>query len=89
MRTVRKAVEIALARNPIARDDNRVLYLEVLKQQGISIPPELEATVGSWPQIETVRRVRAKIQNEEGQLLPSPHVRAQRQAPVGRPRSTP
>src|SRR5690348_9298466 len=71
MRThVKPAVLRALKENPRARDDNRWLYVEVLKQAGFPISAELEATVEQWPQIESVRRSRARIQNEEGRLLP-------------------
>ncbi len=84
---VKPLVVRALRSNPKARDDNRWLYIEVLKQAGFPVTPELEATVERWPQIESVRRSRARIQNQEGRLLPSDAVWEQRQDKIGpRPR---
>lgn len=83
LETMRARVEAVLARSELARDNDTVLQLELLRDylrsQGYDMP-ELPAEI--WRVIanfkfESVRRVRQKIQ-EEGKYPSSPQVEARR-----------
>ena len=63
-------VETTLDRHPETRSDNRFLILRIWDELGLDLTPEQWARVPSLPQPETLRRTRAKIQNEEGRFLP-------------------
>ena len=69
--TIKDEVEHVLEVSPDARADNRVLTLRIWELHGLSLTPEQWALVPSLPQTETVRRHRAKIQNEEGRFRPT------------------
>jgi hypothetical protein len=64
------AVESALDRYPETRGDNRYLILRIWDDLGLNLTAEQWAVVTSLPQPETLRRTRAKLQNEEGRFLP-------------------
>lgn len=63
-------VESTLSRYPETRNDNRFLILRIWDELGLDLTPEQWAKVPTLPQPETLRRTRAKIQNEEGRFLP-------------------
>ena len=82
LKNKKEQVEHILKNYPSARDNDFYLQLIWLKLFGglsTKLPflkwPEIEAVSG---QLESVRRVRQKIQNEDGHYLPSPTVLAKR-----------
>lgn len=63
--TCKEAVERVLAEHPETRDDSRLLLLWVWNEFGYPVSPEQWSLASTMPQVESVRRTRAKIQNEE------------------------
>jgi hypothetical protein len=63
-------VEAVLARRPETRADHRLLMFRVWELQGLELTREQWAVVEELFQPETIRRTRAKLQNEEGRFLP-------------------
>jgi hypothetical protein len=68
--TRKEEIEQVLAADPETRADNRVLLFRVWERQGLRLTPEQWETVRRLGQPETIRRVRAKLQNEERRYLP-------------------
>lgn len=69
-KSVKDVVEEVLTDDPTARIDNRRLVLEVWDRYGLHLSPKQWELLKRLPQPETIRRHRAKIQNEEGRLRP-------------------
>lgn len=68
--TGREEVEKVLASYPETRSDNRLLLFRVWEQQGLQLTPEQWEMVTHLRQPETIRRTRAKVQNDEGRYRP-------------------
>lgn len=66
----RERVEEVLSRHAETRRDNRLLILRVWEEYGLQLTPAQWETVTRLPQPETIRRTRAKLQNEEGRYQP-------------------
>lgn len=75
---VKPLVAAALGRSPAARDNVNALILEVWRQCGLEVTENIEELASRLPQAETIRRERARIQNEQGRFPPSPEVLARR-----------
>ena len=67
---VKQQVRRTLRQFPQARRDNRTLVLLIWRQQGLPISLEEALNPDRFWQPESIRRARAKIQNDEGQLKP-------------------
>lgn len=69
---VKTLVEAVLARYREARANNNLLVLLTWRQAGFTVPDELIvlAQTNQLPQVESIRRQRARIQNVEGRLRP-------------------
>ena len=68
-------VENILAKNKDARNNDRVLYIEYLKEYcgGIS-----EQAILDWPSPATLTRIRADFQNKQGKYLATEKIRIYR-----------
>jgi hydroxymethylpyrimidine/phosphomethylpyrimidine kinase len=66
--TCKEKVMHVLANNVEAREDNLVLQFKTWEEEGLVLTDEQWAVVkcGMLSQPETIRRTRAKLQNEEG-----------------------
>jgi hypothetical protein len=68
--TGKEEVETVLDEHPETRGDNRFLLFRVWERQGLQLTPEQWEMVSRLRQPETIRRTRAKLQNEDGRFLP-------------------
>ena len=74
LNTTKVLVEKILAEDENSRNSDKYLTFKVIEEiaiqnkMGIYIPPEL---LPFLPAFESIRRVRCKIQNEEGKFLPT------------------
>jgi hypothetical protein len=80
---VKPLVVAALRESPAARDDNNALILDVWQRCGLQVIGDIEMLASTLPQVETIRRERARIQNEEERYPPSPNVQAKRRRHTG------
>ena len=81
LKAISKIVESILNDDPKARDDDRYLYLQIVKQMKPSTEFEPFAFVimdKSLPTPETVRRARQKVQEQNPYLQASPTVSGMR-----------
>jgi hypothetical protein len=85
---VRPLVADTLRESSAARDDNNALILQVWRRCGLQVVGDVESIAATLPQAETIRRARARIQNEEERYPPSPSVQARRRKYSGPRKST-
>lgn len=74
---ITKVVESILATQPECRDSDRELLINVMQRYGVDLSPRQIVAFRHMPSVESVRRVRQKIQ-EQGKYLPSERVAKQR-----------
>ena len=82
LKKTRKLVEDILNKDPLARNSDRYLYLEVVREVKPSVlyePFAMAFMDKDLPSTETVRRARQKIQEENEFLRADPDVEAARQ----------
>lgn len=68
--SIRPLVVAVLREHPDTRRNNNALVLETWRKAGYPVSDELLALAGELPQVESIRRQRARIQNEQGQFRP-------------------
>lgn len=77
--TAKQTVINILSRNPQARNDDRELFLTYFEMNGLSLSPTQQQAFRNLPfDMETIRRTRQVVQNDEKQLLANPFVQKAR-----------
>jgi len=93
MATITNRVRSVLAHAPFARKSDKELYLIYMQKSGMNLTPDQIQIFREMPSLETIRRVRQKIQ-EGGEYLPDDETRRDRlfrakamknAAPLGKP----
>ena len=74
---IKDIVRQALKEDPGSRDSDLWLIINVLRRMGFKIYIDYK-DIGRMPSLETITRIRRKIQNTNGEFLPSPDVDAHR-----------
>ncbi len=73
IRQALKLIKQILANDPITRSDDKELILAVWEAQGLILTPEQKNRFKNAFSAETIRRTRAKL-NEQGEFLPSTQI---------------
>lgn len=77
--TSKQTVINILSTNPKARNDDRELYLTYFAMNGLNLTPEQQQAFRNLPfDMETIRRTRQVVQNDEKQLQANPFVQQAR-----------
>lgn len=74
---ITRVVEAILRDQPETRDSDRELLISIMQRYGVELTPRQIVAFRHMPSMETVRRVRQKIQSE-GRYMASEHISRQR-----------